>query len=795
MGALDAEQVDHILSFAAMRDEHALQETQDAIDLTYDIFLEKLTHSELKEFLHAAVKNQQYKNSGTETKSYILFKPVSFIISRHHSEKDSAKTLMALLSNHEDTTRFFRDFFVYTHRQTLLEALFIKGRAEVLQVVKERLSKETEGARPGAYDKRLEVIIDGLLKKKRADLMLAFRYRIFTAIQKERRGDSKRLPLPPSSVDEVVFVIEEAARESYAYEIPDFQKASKYLRVVLDWYFDRPKMVHEAEFEHALEIDLLIDDELGELSRTLPTFSKDAETARRLWKVANRLLANRRLIEKMKVLNGEMDRAGSVLERDKEMIKRARTTSGVTAVAMPVILLTGGRAVPLLARGIGLTARGIINTGSATAALTTRAAQHIVVAITTSATVTEAVAYLGTTAWVFYLSRAPQINQGVLTGAEMVLDFMGSEAGIYSLSPDDAVHVAYQATSDTYQALKLKINLSGNEVTAVVQDIKQISREVFEGDFAKGKKLFVEKAGETTQAAVTKTKTPDPVPSQPPEAIPVQTPSSEADEWRKTAGGRPDDAERAIDGPVIAPNDQITQIKSREERLYRPPAQEPKGKGAPKEASLGDDNRALEVGGSTRKVASSVIWTQRGKLKVNKGSYKLKKQWIKGQDTGTAYEQGFNLIVPRMARDVSKKPVRVDLSKTSGYKTPSSAVTNRLKYQKTRRGDMLYRTPDATMEVIEKTPGGATSVAEVHFWEATTQTAFKPRVKEAGRKRRQIEGTVWISTEIERKGYTPDTRLYYHIVAPEEPTEETIDYLNGIMDDIPNLEIDWFVVP
>jgi hypothetical protein len=614
MGAPDAKQVDEILSFVALLDKHA--SLQDQIDQPYELFLEKLSYSELKEFIKVALKSQYYKNSGAETKSYILFKPVTFIISRHHSEKDSAETLRALLRRQKGTTRFFGEFFVGAHRETLLKTLYDKGRDEVLRVVKEKLGKETQGARPGAYDKRLEEIIDGQLKKKGSDFMRPYRIRIFRTIQEERRADSNRLPLPPSSVDEVVFVIEEAARESYAYDPPDFQKASKRLRVVIDWYYDRPKMVQEAQFEHAFEIDLLIDDELGDLSRTLPRDVRNAESARRLWKIANRLLANRRLIEKMKVLNGEMGYGGSVVERDKEMIKRGRTISGVTAVAVPLTIITGGRALPFLARA---TTRGVVNTGTATAALTTRAAQHIVIAIRTSATVTEAVRYLGSTAWVFYLSRAAQINQGVLAGAEIGLGFTGNDAGVYSLSPDDVVHVARQVSADAYQALKLEIKTTGDEVTAAVQEVKQISREVFEGDFDKGKKLFVEKAGETAEVAVTKTKKPDPAPTQTANIDPAQTVSTESrrppgfdtgrakpgrdvkpgamadktesaqetlsretEEWRRATDGRPDDAERAIDVPVLAPSEQSTKIKSREESLYGAPQQSLRARAVPK---------------------------------------------------------------------------------------------------------------------------------------------------------------------------------------------------------------------
>lgn len=187
-------------------------------------------------------------------------------------------------------------------------------------------------------------------------------------------------------------------------------------------------------------------------------------------------------------------------------------------------------------------------------------------------------------------------------------------------------------------------------------------------------------------------------------------------------------------------------------------------------------------------------WLQRGKLRINHGAYRFKKRWIKGRHNAQDYEEGFNALVPKMAREVSDKKVRVDVPSNTGYRTPSSPSTNRLKYQKSRRGKPLVRRPDATMEIVEETTQGGKVVAEVHFWEATTETNFRSGIGRAGHKQRQTTGTLWISSEIGRKGYMPNTRLYYHIVAPDGPTQETINFLNQVMKDLPNVEIQWFIV-
>jgi hypothetical protein len=94
---------------------------------------------------------------------------------------------------------------------------------------------------------------------------------------------------------------------------------------------------------------------------------------------------------------------------------------------------------------------------------------------------------------------------------------------------------------------------------------------------------------------------------------------------------------------------------------------------------------------------------------------------------------------------------------------------------------------------VERLSSGVDTTAEVHFFEATLQTDFQPGVSTAGHKQRQIAGTVWLSQG--RKGYSADTRIYYNIVAPGLPSDSTVGFLNNVISQFPNLEINWFVVP
>ena len=196
------------------------------------------------------------------------------------------------------------------------------------------------------------------------------------------------------------------------------------------------------------------------------------------------------------------------------------------------------------------------------------------------------------------------------------------------------------------------------------------------------------------------------------------------------------------------------------------------------------------------RLAGAGDWTKKGKLNVNEGSQKLTNMPKETKKVlPKSFEQGYNQqLAEPLAEKLSNKPVRKDIPGTPGYGSPSTGKTNRLKLQRTRQGDILKRTPEGTMEVVENVPGGGSHVTEVHFFEATMQSDFKAGVGFQGHKQRQISGTTWLSTEIPRKGYGPNTKLYYHILCPEPPGPNSIEFLNSVMDEVPNLEINWFVV-
>jgi hypothetical protein len=193
-------------------------------------------------------------------------------------------------------------------------------------------------------------------------------------------------------------------------------------------------------------------------------------------------------------------------------------------------------------------------------------------------------------------------------------------------------------------------------------------------------------------------------------------------------------------------------------------------------------------------------WSQQGRININRDGFRFRRRPGPGNTAPPVsgwreFEQGFNQqLAEPLANAVSDKPVVRTGPDDFGYRTRSSDATNQLKMQKGLAGPdgLMNRRPDASMMVVERLPGGLETIPEAHFFEATMQTDFQPGVGGAGHKQRQISGTLWLTEG--RKGFTPDTRMYYHLFAPGPPTPATVEFLEGIMNQFPNLEINWFVV-
>jgi hypothetical protein len=193
------------------------------------------------------------------------------------------------------------------------------------------------------------------------------------------------------------------------------------------------------------------------------------------------------------------------------------------------------------------------------------------------------------------------------------------------------------------------------------------------------------------------------------------------------------------------------------------------------------------------RIAEVGTWRREGKLNINEGGFRLQSKYP-GRTPQQLEEAVNKQIGPDFAERVSDKPVRVDAPGNVGYKSPSTSKTNRLKLQKTFRGDVIERTPDLSMEVVENVKGGGNTTVEAHFFEATKNADFKAEVGFGGHKQRQATGTIFIPTEIARKGYSADTRLYYHFFCDKPPTPTTIEFLNKVIDRTPNLEVNWIVI-
>jgi hypothetical protein len=194
-------------------------------------------------------------------------------------------------------------------------------------------------------------------------------------------------------------------------------------------------------------------------------------------------------------------------------------------------------------------------------------------------------------------------------------------------------------------------------------------------------------------------------------------------------------------------------------------------------------------------------WKPLGNLNVNTGGWTVKKGLgPANRMTWEQFEEAANReIFERFAEEISDKPVRTTIPGSIGYSRASTLSSNELKLQKEFRGRLgggitFIRRPDASMEVVEKSAGKKAGVTQVHFLESTLQNDFEAEIGYAGGKQRQVSGTVWLSNKIPKYRYTEDTRLVYNIFCPEAPSPRSIEFLNSLAAETPNLEINWIVV-
>jgi hypothetical protein len=259
----------------------------------------------------------------------------------------------------------------------------------------------------------------------------------------------------------------------------------------------------------------------------------------------------------------------------------------------------------------------------------------------------------------------------------------------------------------------------------------------------------------------------------------------------------------------VSPTNAKLGDKSSEPQLARATESDPKaasGKPKPSEQANSPKQRAVpppppqpQPLSTKQRVQGLGDWDTVGKLNI-KRKIKTLKPDLKTFNTASpdpAYKKYESAVtqeyLEKYARQLSDKRLVRTYPGQTGRGTQSSGVTNQLKTQKMLLGEEgnLIRQPDAYMEVVPKSGGER---HEAHFFEITLMNEFEAEIGFAGHKQKQISGTVWLAGKLPRTGFTQDTRLYYHIFCPEEPTQQTIDFLNHIMELEPRLEINWVVV-
>ena len=164
-----------------------------------------------------------------------------------------------------------------------------------------------------------------------------------------------------------------------------------------------------------------------------------------------------------------------------------------------------------IARGLNtgaqIGARGFV-LGRSAAILGRSAGTEIVFAVRSYGLTTQAAAYLGRSAYAYYLNNAITINTVGIIGTDVALAFTGNDMG--PVSPGDTMNIAVEVddvvktTGRAWRAIKgeiTEVDATGSKVILRVGSIDSISDDVAKADFDLGKKVIGSQKNEATVAS------------------------------------------------------------------------------------------------------------------------------------------------------------------------------------------------------------------------------------------------------------------------------------------------------
>lgn len=152
--------------------------------------------------------------------------------------------------------------------------------------------------------------------------------------------------------------------------------------------------------------------------------------------------------------------------------------------------------VPLASRTLGTGSAIVTSTVRTGTALATAAARHVSVAVTTSASVGEAVTYLGRTAWTYYLVNAVEINTLGLLGTDIAINLGGEDTGGVSLGDEMSMVVAEAKTTargvkewKLIEAEVEEVNLASKQVRSRITRVINTEEKTAKAEYDLGKRL------------------------------------------------------------------------------------------------------------------------------------------------------------------------------------------------------------------------------------------------------------------------------------------------------------------
>lgn len=384
---------------------------------SFQNFIDKLSDTGLKKLLRHFEVNKQFLLLNADQKSYLFYSVIRKLVDEYYTESDAVTLLVALFTEDktDDIIRVRKYFQILSdlHKNLIVDKLIELSGNIVLDRITKEIYDELPEKNSRYVDLSIAERIDNLTKREKSSPLnfgLTLQIKLLRIVQNQRRADKNRLPQKINSIDDLIFLLDEAFRENLRYEKPNASKAAKLLRQVVEWSLYTSNVRKVKDNWGSSEIGLffgivektLYANRMHEITKkTKPLFDS-------YWKQIVRLSAT--VLEKLAAIIGEIPMEGSLYEKDLTMWRRYQKVS--TVIILSIVLLPVASKAVILIGGRLILVNGLVRTMG----------QYGSSVVATYGVSTAAVGVVSKDIYLFYLSNAIVINTSVLIGTDIVAD-------------------------------------------------------------------------------------------------------------------------------------------------------------------------------------------------------------------------------------------------------------------------------------------------------------------------------------------------------------------------------------